>query len=150
MLRLLRHAVFQASRKGRAGEIAGWANGASALAVAAGVTALGWPQLSMHAAWIGLAVGVISFGGLRLALAHRVTVWIAATLGTVTVAALGGGLAWLFAHVVERPAVPSIAAVVGALGAAIAPAWSYAHLAKRRKENVPDSLISPVSVPHSR
>ncbi|MDB4937669.1 MAG: hypothetical protein JWP87_4641, partial [Labilithrix sp.] len=51
----------------------------------------------MHAAWIGLAVGIVSFAGLRLSLAHRVTVWIAAAFGTLTIAALGGGLAWLFA-----------------------------------------------------
>jgi hypothetical protein len=150
VLKLLHHAVFHASREGRAGEIAAWANGASAFAIAAGVTALGWSRLSMHAAWIGLAVGIVTFAGLRLSLAHRVTVWIAAAFGTLTIAALGGGLAWLFAHVVESPAAPSIAAVLGALAAALAPAWSYAHLAKRRKENVRDSLISPVSVPHSR
>ena len=76
--------------------------------------------------------------------------WIAAGFGTLTIAALGGALAWLFGHAVESPAAPSIAAVLGALFASLGPAWSYAHLARRRAEDVRDSLLAPVSVPHSR
>ena len=151
--RAVHHAVFHASREGRAAEIAAWANAASSVAVGAGVAVVVWSQLALlpaSAAWIGLVAGVVAFVGLRLALAHRLTVWIAAGFGTLTLAALGGSLAWLFGHVVESPAAPSIAAVLGALVAALAPAWSYAHLARRRAEDVRDSLIAPVSVPRSR
>ena len=151
--RTAHHAVFHASRGGRAAEIAAWANAASSLAVAGGVVAVTWSQLALapaHAAWIGLLAGVVAFVGLRLSLAHRFTVWIAAAFGTLTIAALGGALAWLFAHVVESPAAPSVAAVLGAVFAALGPAWSYAHLARRRAEADRDSLIAPVSVPRSR
>lgn len=138
------------SREGRASEIAIWSNAASALVVAGGVAALTWPQLPGHAAWIGLGAGIVAFIGLRLSLAHRWTVWIAAAFGTLTIAALGGGLAWLFGHVLESPSAPSIAAVLGAIAAALAPAWSYAHLARRRSEGRRDSLLEPISVPRSR
>ena len=146
----MHHAVFDVSREGRASEIAIWSNAASALAVAGGVVALTWAQLPVHAAWIGLGAGVVAFVGLRLSLVHRWTVWIAAAFGTLTIAALGGGLAWLFGHVLESPSAPSIAAVLGAIGAALAPAWSYAHLARRRSEGRRDSLLEPISVPRSR
>lgn len=142
--------MFHASRGGRASEIAVWSNAASALAVAGGVVALTWPSLNVHAAWIGLGVGALAFIGLRLSLAHRLTVCIAAAFGTLTIAALGGALAWLFGHVLDSPSAPSIAAVLGALVAALAPAWSYAHLARRRGEGRRDSLLEPISVPGSR
>lgn len=151
MARGLDHALFHESRQGRAAEIAGWSNAASALAVAGGVTTFGWSSLPIHAAWVGLIAGAMTLFALRLALAHRYTVWIAATVGTLTIAALGGGLAWLFAHVLESASAPSIAAVAGALVAALAPARSYAHIAGRRANDVPDSLVEPpVSAPRSR
>jgi hypothetical protein len=148
--RSVHHAIFHASREGRASEIAGWANAASALAVAAGIVVFTWARLPVHAAWIGVFAGLVTFVGLRLSLAHRFTLWIAAAFGTLTVAALGGALAWLFGHLVESPAAPSIAAVLGAVAAALIPAWGYAHLARRRAANVRDSLIEPISVPGSR
>jgi hypothetical protein len=78
-------------------------------------------------------------------------VWVAAVAGTVTISALGGSVAWLFAHVVDSALAPSIAAVAGALGAALAPAWGYAQLVRRRAEHIRDSLIDPpVSAPTSR
>ena len=150
LLSALRHAIFDESRQGRAAEIAGWSNAASAVVIAAGVGAFTWSRLGLHAVWVGLAVGAITLALLRLALAHRTTVWIASTLGTLTLATLGGSLAWLFAHVLEIPSAPSIAAILGALGAALAPAWSYAQLARRRAEHIRDSLIEPISVPRSR
>jgi hypothetical protein len=150
--RRVRHAVFDESRAGRAAEIALWSNGASALAVAASAGALLWSRLSLHAVWIALALGVVTFAGLRLSLAHRVTVWIAAFAGTLTIAALGGSFAWVFAHVLEMPDAPSVAGVLGALVAALLPAWSYAQLARRRANHVRDSLLDPISgpAPHSR
>jgi hypothetical protein len=149
-LRAIRHAVFDESRGGRAAEIAAWSNGASALAVAAAVTVRGWERLPVHAAWVGLLAGGLTLLALRLALAHRLTVWLAAVAGTLTVAAVGGTLAWLFGHVVETAAAPSIAAVAGALLAALAPAWSYANIARLRAGDVRDSLVDPVSAPRSR
>lgn len=149
-VRALHHAVFHESRQGRAVEIAGWSNAASALGVAAAVTYFGWSRLPVHAAWIGLVAGAVTLVVLRLALAHRLTVWVAAAMGTLSVAAFGGGLAWLFAHVLEVPSAPSIGAVLGAVLAALAPAWSYAHLAGRRAANVRDSLVDPVSARPSR
>ena len=148
--RIVHHAIFDASRGGRASEIASWANAASALAVAAGVAAALWSRLGSDALWAGLGALVVVFVGLRLSLAHRVTVWIAAAFGTLTIAALGGSLAWLFGHVVEVPDAPSIAAVLGALAAALAPAWSYTQLARLRSERVRDSLLEPLSAPRSR
>ena len=151
MARALQHALFHESRQGRAAEVASWSNAASAVAIAAGVTACAWSSLPVHSAWLGLLAGALTFIGLRLTLANRFTVWIAATVGTLTVAALGGGLAWLFAHVLESAAAPSIAAVAGALLAAALPAWSYAHVARRRAEGVRDSLVEPpISAPRSR
>lgn len=149
-LRTVRHAIFDESRGGRAAEIAAWSNGASALGVAAVVTVLGWERLPIHAAWVGLVAGVLTLVGLRLALAHRFTVWLAAVVGTLTVAAIGGGLAWLFGHVLEIASAPPLAALGGALLAALAPAWSYANIARRRAENVRDSLVEPLSAPRSR
>ncbi len=146
-LRNVDHVVFDESREGRAAEIAAWANGVSALVVGAGVAALTWSALPVHAAWIGLTCGVLTFALLRLALTHKSSVWLGAAIGTLTVAALGGALAWLFAHVIERPWAPSFAAVLGALVAALPPAWSYAQLARRRANDVPDSLLDPVTWP---
>lgn len=147
---MLRHVVLDESREGRAAEIVAWSNGLSAIAVAGAVTAFGWSRFSVHSAWIGLAAGAFALLVLRLALTHRSTVWLAAAVGTSTVAALGGSLAWLFGHAIEVPWLPSIAAAVGALVAALAPASSYAHFARRRASAVRDSLVEPVSVPSSR
>jgi hypothetical protein len=143
-LRKLHHVIFATSRAGRPAEIAAWSNAAASLVVGIGtyVFMRSWPLT------IGFAV--IAFVLLRGALTHRLTVWIAASFGTLAVGALGGGLAWLFAHVIDAPAVPSIAAVIVAVGSATVPAWAYANLADRRARNVRDSLIEPVSVPSSR
>jgi hypothetical protein len=149
-LRTLGHAIFDESRGGRASEIAAWSNGASALGVAIAVTTLGWDRLPVNAAWAGLVVGALTLAGLRLALVHRFTVWVAAVVGTLTVAAIGGTLAWLLGHLVELAAAPPIAALAGALLAAVAPAWSYANIARRRADDVRDSLVEPISVPRSR
>jgi hypothetical protein len=142
------HVVFDASRVGRAGEIAAWSNAASALAVAVGTGALLWSRFAINAAWLGLFTGVATFVALRLALAHRYTVWISALVGTLTIAALGAGVAWLFGHVIEAPHAPSVAAALGAILAALAPAWAYGQLAQRRASSERDSLMSPV--PSSR
>ena len=149
-LRTIRHAVFDESRGGRAAEIAAWSNGATAAGVALAVVVLGWDRLAVHAAWLGLVAGTLTLAVLRLALTHRLTVWVAALTGTLTVAAIAGALAWLFGHVVETAGAPSIAAVAGALLGALAPAWGYAHIARRRASDVRDSLVDPVSAPRSR
>ena len=144
VLRRLRHIVFNASRAGRCAEVAGWSNAVAAIALGGGAFALtrAWP--------VTLGVALVAFVLLRAALTHRFTIWVAAAFGTLAVAAAGGGLAWLFAHVVESsPSAPSIAGVVGAVGAAILPVWGYGRLAQRR-EHVRDSLLDPLSVPSSR
>lgn len=144
------HIVFDASREGRAAEIAAWSNAASAFAVALGTAALLWERFSSNAVWGALVAGVVTVLVLRLALTHRYTVWLAAAAGTLTIASLGAAVGWLFGHVVESPAAPSIAAVLVALLGAVAPAWAYSQLAKRRATDR-DSLIDPVSVvPSSR
>jgi hypothetical protein len=135
--------VFAASRHGRASEIVAWSNAAASVGLGAGAYMLGrsWP----------IAIGgfVIAFVLLRVALAHRLTVWMAASFGTLAIAGAGGGLSWLFAHLIEEPSAPSIAAITGALVSATGPAWAYAKLAERRAQEVPDSLVDPVS-PSSR
>jgi hypothetical protein len=142
-LRGLHHAIFNASRDGRSAEIAAWSNAIASLGLGAGTYVLS------HSLPGTALVPVIAFVLLRAALAHRLTVWIAASLGTLAVAALGGGLAWLFAHVIEIPAVPSLAAIFVAVLSALVPAWAYARLAQRRGANIRDSLVDPISVPPS-
>jgi hypothetical protein len=133
----LRHVVFDASRQRRASEIVAWANAIAALGIGALVFALfrSWP--------LAAVVPVVAFVMLRAALMYRHTVWIAASFGTLAVAGVGGGLAWLFGHVFEIEAAPPIAALLGAALSAIAPSWAYARLAQRRLEGVRDSLLSP-------
>jgi hypothetical protein len=143
--RALHHVIFHASRQGRCAEIAGWSNALASLGIGAGLFALYRS--------VGLAVGatLVIFVLLRAALANRSTIWVAASFGTLAVSATAGGLSWLFAHVLESlPTAPPIAAILGAVGAAIVPAWAYGRLAQRRAENVRDSLFDPVSVPSSR
>jgi hypothetical protein len=145
VFRALHHAVFHASRQGRAAEVAGWSNALASLAIGGGLFLL------YRSIALAVAASVVAFVLLRVALAHRATVWIAASFGTLAVAGAAGGLAWLFAHVVESiPSLPSIVAVLAAVGGATLPAWAYGRLAQRRVENVRDSLFDPVSVPSSR
>jgi len=139
-LRAIHHAAFHASRDGRTAEIAAWSNAAAAL----GVGALAFYTTR---SWVlALIAAPLAFVLLRVALAHRVTVWLAASFGTLAVAAAGGTLCWPFAHVTDSASLPSIAAVFGGILSACAPAWSYAKLARHRADNVPDSLVEPVSI----
>lgn len=150
-LRAVHHAIFHESREGRAAEVIAWSNGATGLAFGMLVAWLAWGRGPTPALGLGLATAALAFCALRLALANRYTVWVAGVLGTTTIAALGGTLAWVFAHLFESlPALPAIAAAVGGALAASAPGWSYAQLARHRSDDVRDSLVSPVSVPHSR
>jgi hypothetical protein len=138
----LSRAVFYESREGRAAEIAAWSN--ALVGIAAGVAA--WASLR---SWgIAFGVALVAFVLLRVALAHRVTVWIAAVFGTVVVGASGGALTWLFAHVIEVPAAPPIAAAIAALVTGALPGWAYLQLARHRANDIPDSLVAPV--PSSR
>jgi len=148
-LRRVHRAIFVASRHGRAAEIAAWSNAAASAVVAAALSASLWSRIGSHAAWLGLVVFAATFAFLRLSLAHRTTIWLAAFAGTTTVAGAGGGVAWVFAHVIEASAAPLIAAIAGALLAGAPAAWAYAHLAKRRAHCVPDSLLEPLSAPPS-
>lgn len=143
-LRNLHHIVFHASREGRASEIAAWANALASLALGAG------GFLLVHSWPVAIATPIVAFVLLRVALTNRVTIWVAASFGTIAVAAFFGVLAWVFGHVVEIPAVPSVAGVLGAVTSATLPAWAYGRLAQRRVQDVRDSLIDPVSVPSSR
>lgn len=157
LLRALHHAVFHASREGRAHEVVLWSNAIASLMFAG----LAWYLVRSTPATI--ATAVVLFVLLRLALMNRHTIWIAASCGTLAVGGVSGALAWLFGHVVEPSAsaieasameasasVPSMAAVVFAIAGAILPAWAYGRLAARRASNQRDSLIDPVSVPSGR
>jgi hypothetical protein len=143
-VRALHHAIFHASREGRASEIVLWSNAVASLAMAG----LSWFLFRSTPATI--ATPVVLFVLLRLALMNRHTIWIAASFGTLAVGGGSGALAWLFGHVIEVSAsAPSIAAVIFAVVGAMLPAWAYGRLAERRSSNQPDSLIDPVSVPSS-
>ena len=52
--------------------------------LAVGTTALLWTRFASNAAWLGLLAGAVTLLLLRLALAHRYTVWISAAIGTLT------------------------------------------------------------------
>jgi len=151
LARVFYHAAAYESREGRAAEVIAWSNGATGLGFGALVLWLTWSRGVTTSLGLALATTGVAFCALRLALANRYTVWIAAVLGTASIAALGGALAWVFAHLFESVAAfPSIAAFVGGFLAALAPGWSYAQLARQRADNVRDSLIHPISVPSSR
>jgi hypothetical protein len=139
LLRVLHHSIFHESSAGRAAEVVAWSNAAAALCIGGQGYLAG---LSLAAA-AGVAIG--SFVLLRLALLHRVTIWIAAAFGTVAIAGAAGGLAWLFAHVVEMEAAPPIAAACAGVLAAILPTRAYVKLARNREASVPDSLVDPIS-----
>jgi hypothetical protein len=139
------HAVAFESRQGRAAEVAGWSNALASLGFGVLAFRCGLGEAASVAAL------VVSFALLRLAMAHLATLPLAALAGTLAVAGGGGLLAWTFGHVVEtEPAAPSVAGIVGALASALAPAWAYATVARHRRQHVPDSLLSPISVPSSR
>jgi hypothetical protein len=138
-LRAIHHSVFHESSAGRAAEVVAWSNAAAALGVGAQAFVLG---LSIAAS---AAVAILAFVLLRVALLHRITVWVAAAFGTVAVAGAAGGLAWLFAHCIELEAAPPIAAACAGVLAAILPTRAYVKLARSRERDVPDSLIDPIS-----
>lgn len=143
VLRLLDHAIFDASRHGRVAEITGWSNAFASLG-------LGGLVYLLTSSWqVAVGTPIVAFILLRIALVNRHTVWIAASLGTLAVSGLAGFLTWLFAHVAEIPWLPSVAAVIVALASATVPAWAYGRLAQRRTSHIRDSLIDPVSVPSS-
>jgi hypothetical protein len=138
-MRAIHHAIFNESRHGRTAEIVAWSNAAASLGAGAQAMLLG---ASLSAS---LLVAAFAFVLLRLALLHRVTVWIAAAFGTVAVAGAAGGVAWLFAHVISHPAAPPIAAAAVGVLTALVPTRAYLQLARAREHEVRDSLIDPVS-----
>lgn len=139
LLRAIHHSIFHESSAGRAAEVVAWSNAAAALGVGAQAFVLG---LSLAAS---AGIAIFAFVLLRLALLHRVTVWVAAAFGTVAVAGAAGGLAWLFAHCIELDAAPPIAAACAGVIAAILPTRAYVKLARSREQDIPDSLVDPVS-----
>lgn len=142
VLRWLHALVFASSREGRAAEIVGWSNGLASLAL--GIALAAWARAPWALA--GLAALVL-FVLLRLALAHRVTVWIAALAGVLTTAAVGGGVGWVLGHAIESWAfAPALAAASGALAVAGPTAWAFSRYLRRRAEDAPDSLVDPVSL----
>jgi hypothetical protein len=144
VLRLLRRAVVYESREGRAAEIAGWSNFVAAFVVGAGAF---YAERSFAFAFAALVAALVA---LRLALANRVTVWLAAAVGSLSVATACGALAWTFAHVLEMPAAPPIAGALGALVGGAIPATAYLRIARRRADDVPDSLLhAPSLIPPS-
>lgn len=126
--------VYESSG-GAAAEVVGYANALPALAVAAGAWALA------STAWVTVVAGLVTYALLRLALAHRITIWIAAVLGTLAVAGLGGALGWVFAHFVEIAWAPTLGAVLGVIAGGALPGWAYGRLILARMNDVPDSLI---------
>jgi hypothetical protein len=84
---------------------------------------------------------VVVLVALRLALVSRWTLWISASLGTLSVAGACGFVAWVFGHVIEVPGAASIIGVAAGIGGALLPAWAYGSLAGRRAQHVPDSLV---------
>jgi hypothetical protein len=139
VLRAIHHSVFHESSAGRAAEVVAWSNAAAALGIGAQGVVLG---LSLAAS---AGIAIFAFVLLRLALLHRVTVWIAAAFGTIAVAGAAGGLAWLFAHCIEIDAAPAIAAACAGVLASILPTRAYVKLARSRERDVPDSLVDPIS-----
>lgn len=133
--RAVHRAFVYESSGGAAAEVVGYANALPALTVAAGVWALA------STAWIAVSAGLVTYALLRLALAHRVMIWIAAVLGTLAVAGLGGALAWVFAHFVETSWAPPACAVLGVIAGGALPGWAYGRLILARMNDVPDSLI---------
>lgn len=131
--------MFDASRQGRAAEIIAWSNAAAALGAGAQALVLGAPIAA------AAGVAVLAFVLLRLALLHRLTVWIAAACGTAAVAGAAGALAWLFAHAIELDAAPPVAAAAAGILAAILPTRAYLQVERSRAADVRDSLIEPVS-----
>src|SRR5690242_4219116 len=83
LIRSIHHAIFHASREGRSAEVAAWSNAVASLGLGAGAFMLAhsWP--------LALVVATFSFVLLRVALAHRLTVWVAASFGTLAVSAVG-------------------------------------------------------------
>ena len=138
-LRAIHHSIFHESSAGRAAEVVAWSNAAAALGAGAQAFVLG---LSLAAS---AAIAILAFVLLRLALLHRITIWLAAACGTIAIAGAAGGLAWLFAHVSEIDAAPPIAAAAAGILAAILPTRAYVKLARAREADVPDSLVDPVS-----
>ncbi len=116
--------------------------------MAVATSALLWTRVSASAAWLGLLAGAATLLVLRGALTRRSTAWISAVVGTLTIASAGGALAWLFGHVAETPAAPSIAAVLGAVVAALPPAWGYSLLARRTLDGR-DSVVPSSAAPFS-
>lgn len=142
--RILHHAFTYESRYADASEITGWSNALAALAIGAGGFSL------FHSWVVAPAVAVLAYCLLRLALANRVTVWIAAAVGTLSVATAAATIGWLFGHVAEVSWAPVVAAASSGVLAAILPARSYMQLARARARDVRDSLIDPISIPRSR
>jgi hypothetical protein len=138
-LRGLHHSIFHESSAGRAAEVVAWSNAAAALGLGGQGFMFG---LSLAAS---AGVAVLAFVLLRLALLHRLTVWVAAAFGTVAIAGAAGGLAWLFAHVIEMDAAPPIAAACAGVLASILPTRAYVKLARSREADIPDSRVDPVS-----
>ena len=143
-LRAIHHSIFHESTEGRAAEVVAWSNAAAALGFGGQAFLLG---MSLAAS---VAIAVLAFILLRMALLHRVTIWIAAAFGTVAIAGAAGGVAWLFAHVSEIPAAPPIAAAAAGVLAAILPTRAYGKLARSRAAEIPDSLVDPVSLRSSQ
>lgn len=135
------HAVVAyESSVGRAAEVAGWANALVAAAFAGGVFG------GTRSVGVAAAVGVTAFVALRLALAHRIGVWVVWGVGTAAVGGSAGALGWLLAQVAERAWCPPVAAVLCGLAAAAVPAWAYTVIARARAAGMPDSLVHPPSV----
>jgi hypothetical protein len=140
--RRLRRIVVDRSSHGRSAEIVGWSNAAAAAAAAIAI------GVRTAAPWGALLAFLVGFAGLRLMLAHRKTVGIAAMVGTLSIAGAAGVVTWLFAHVVDRAGFADAVAIVGALAGGAVSAWAYADLASKRHAKVPDSLVGS-AVPSS-
>ncbi len=139
--------VFAGSREGRAAEIVGWSNALTSLAIGVGLAAVA------HAPWALAALSaLVTFVLLRVGMASRKTAWVVALLGVTCVGATGGAVGWLLGHIVESWTYAPTALALVVSAAVVAPAgWAYARFLRRRADDVPDSLVDPVSLsPQSR
>jgi hypothetical protein len=134
--------VFAGSREGRAAEIVGWSNAVASLAIGVGLAALA------HAPWaLAALAAVVTFVLLRVGMASRKTAWVVALLGVTCVGGAAGALGWVLGHIVESwTYAPAVLALVASAAVVIPAGWAYARLLRRRADDVPDSLVDPVSL----
>ena len=135
--------IFTESAEPFASEIIGYTNAGISLTLFLVLvigTVLGWAP----SAGISLAAFVL----LRLALENRVTLWVAAVVGTSFVTAVGAGIGWMLGQVFETADAPIALAIASAILASILPVVAYRRFIMRGSDDIGRESILP-SVPSS-